>query len=64
MSGEEPIGNTDENKDGEDDDYIDEEEMLDVAEKCFVRIAQEIVKNNLTVRSAFQNFMESEEIEG
>ena len=50
MSGEEPIGNTDENKDGEDDDYIDEEEMLDVAEKCFVRIAQEIVKNNLTVR--------------
>lgn len=23
----------------EDDEYIDEEEMLDVAEKCFVRIA-------------------------
>ncbi len=38
--------------------------MLDIAEKCFVRIAQELVKKSVTVRQAFTNFIISEEIEG
>lgn len=28
----------------DEDEYIDEEVMLDVAEKCFVRIADAIIK--------------------
>jgi hypothetical protein len=28
----------------EEDEYIDEEEMLDVAERCFVRIAEQIIQ--------------------
>ncbi len=38
--------------------------MLDVAEKCFIRIAEEIVKSNQTVRQAFANFIDEEVIEG
>ena len=33
--------------------YIDEEEMLDVAEKCFMRMAEAIIARGLTVRDAF-----------
>jgi hypothetical protein len=29
--------------DEDDEEYIDEEQMLDVAEKCFVRIAEAII---------------------
>jgi hypothetical protein len=29
---------------GDDDDYIDEEQMLDVAERCFQLISQEVLK--------------------
>lgn len=37
--------------------------MLDVAEKCFVKIAEGIIKNNSTVRQAFHQFIISEEME-
>ena len=37
----------------EDDDYIDEEEMLDIAERCFVRIAEAILDAGISVRQAF-----------
>jgi hypothetical protein len=47
----------------EDDEYIDEEEMLDVAEKCFYRIAQELINKGVSVREAFANFIIKEEIE-
>jgi len=41
----------DDDEDGEDgDDYIDEEQMLDVAEKCFIRIAESIIKMGISVR--------------
>lgn len=30
----------------DDDEYIDEEEMLDVAERCFYRIAQELINRS------------------
>jgi hypothetical protein len=38
-----------ENEEGE-DDYIDEEEMLDIAERCFVRIADAILNSGISVR--------------
>lgn len=38
--------------------------MLDVAERCFVRIAQAIISKGLTVRSAFSQFIITEEVEG
>ena len=43
--------------DGEEDDYINEEEMLDVAEKCFVKIAEAILERNCSVRQAFSKFI-------
>ena len=57
-------GDEEEEGEDEDDEYIDEEEMLDVAEKCFVRIAQSIIEKGLNVRTAFANFIIKEEIEG
>jgi len=47
----------------DEDDYIDEEQMLDIAEQCFVRIAEAIIKNRLTVRKAFKDFVIREELE-
>ena len=32
---------------------IDEEEMLDIAEKCFMRIAEAIIQKGVSVREAF-----------
>jgi len=32
---------------------IEEEEMLDIAEKCFMRIAEAIIQRQMTVREAF-----------
>lgn len=49
--------------DEEDGEYVDEEVMLDVAEKCFVRIAEAIIKRGQSVRQAFTNFIIKEEIE-
>ena len=43
---------------------IDEEQMLDVAEGCFVKIANAIIGKGQNVRSAFQNFIIQEDIEG
>ena len=33
---------------------IDEEQMLDIAEKCFMRIAEAIIQKGLSVREAFK----------
>ena len=38
--------------------------MLDVAEKCFYRIAQELINVNKNVRSAFHKYIIKEELEG
>jgi hypothetical protein len=46
------------------DDYIDEEEMLDIAERCFVKIADAILEAGVSVRQAFQPFIIRDEIEG
>lgn len=47
----------------DDEDYLGEEDMLDVAEKCFVRIAEAIIASNLSVRSAFQRYIIREQVE-
>lgn len=49
--------------DGEEDDYIDEEQMLDVAEKCFMKIAEAIIQQGISVRKAFKDFIIKEMIE-
>ncbi|CDW71575.1 UNKNOWN [Stylonychia lemnae] len=54
-------GDMEDEQEGEDE--IDEEEMLDVAEKCFIRIAESIIKMGVSVRQAFSNFIIREEIE-
>jgi hypothetical protein len=38
--------------------------MLDIAEKCFVRIAEAILETGISVRMAFQPFIIREEFEG
>jgi len=38
--------------------------MLDIAEKCFARMAQEIKDRGLTVEQAFQKYVQMEEVEG
>ena len=38
--------------------------MLDVAERCFVRIAEAILESGISVRQAFQPFIIREEFEG
>lgn len=48
----------------DDEDLIDEEEMLDIAERCFVRIAEAIIGKGLSVRQAFNNFIIREDMEG
>ena len=52
-----------EGEEGEgDDDYIDEEEMLDVAERCFQLISQEVLKSKVTITEAFGPFIEERDI--
>jgi hypothetical protein len=36
--------------------FMEEEEMLDVAEHCFIRIAENMLLKNMTVRSIFTNY--------
>lgn len=36
--------------DEEDDEYIDEDEMLDIAERCFVKMAEALIRTGQTVR--------------
>jgi hypothetical protein len=38
--------------------------MLDIAEKCFVRIADAIIAKATTVRKAFASFIITEDLEG
>lgn len=38
--------------------------MLDIAEKCFARIAKEIQDRGLTVAGAFEKYVQLEEVEG
>lgn len=35
---------------------IDEEQMLDIAEMCFVKIADQLIKMGITVKEAFARF--------
>ena len=51
-------------EDDQEEDYIDEEEMLDIAERCFMRIAEAILENSVTVRQAFAPFIIREDFEG
>lgn len=37
--------------------------MLDVAEKCFVRIAEALISKQKTVKKAFKNFIITEEVD-
>lgn len=39
---------------------IDEDEMLDIAEKCFMRIADAIIQKNISVREAFKKHISKE----
>ena len=39
---------------------VDEEQMLDIAEICFVRVADQLIKFGLTVRECFGKFAISE----
>jgi hypothetical protein len=48
----------------EEDGEVDEDEMIDVAEKIFVRIADEIIKQQLTVRQVLQEHIFPAEIDG
>jgi hypothetical protein len=66
---ENPLGNPKlQNGDAEhiedDDEYIDDDEMLDVAEHCFKLISHEILKHGVTIREAFSNFIIEQEVEG
>lgn len=42
------------------EDYIDEDKMLDIAEKCFMRIAEAILAKDQTVRDAFRKHITKE----
>jgi hypothetical protein len=43
------------------DEYIDEDKMLDIAEKCFMRIAEAILGYATTVREAFKKHITKDE---
>jgi len=47
--------------DEEEEEAINEEEMLDIAEKCFVRIAESIISRGQTVRESFRKHIVVEE---
>jgi len=60
-----PLNKQSENKDlqeGEED--VDEDEMIDVAEKIFIRIAEEIIQQKTSVRAIFQNNIFDADIDG
>lgn len=59
-----PDNNEEEEDYENDNDYIDEEEMLDIAERCFMRIAEAILEAGVSVRQAFSPFIIREEFEG
>jgi len=39
---------------------IDEEQMLDIAEICFVKMAELLIKKGMTVRDAFGKYASSD----
>ena len=43
-------------KEGEDGKFMDEEEMLDIAENCFIKIAEKMIETNRSVRGIFAKF--------
>lgn len=43
-----------ENNEGEDDDYIDDEEMIRIAESCLIRISEELKKQNIEIKQLFE----------
>lgn len=52
---------------GEDDDLdqeIDDEEMINIAENCLIKIAEELLNKNITVRQLYKDDIIDEEIEG
>ena len=51
-------------EDKKDEEVIDEEQMLDIAEKCFVRIADSIIGRGLSVREAFKKHIVREMDDG
>ena len=61
--GESGAAAADMNEGEDEEDYIDEEQMLDVAEKCFMKIAEAIITQGVTVRQAFKPFIMAEQIE-
>jgi len=53
------------NGEGDDlDEEIDDEQMISIAENCLIRIAEELLNKNITVRNLFQGEIIEEEIEG
>lgn len=60
-----PFKEESENKDmQEDEEDVDEDEMIDVAEKIFIRIAEEIIQQKTSVRAIFQNNIFDADIDG
>lgn len=48
-----------------DDEEVDEDEVIDVAEQIFVRIAEAIIKNDIqSIRSVFVDGIFEAEIDG
>ena len=43
---------------------IDDEQMISIAENCLIRIAEELLNKNVTVRQLFEGEILAEEIEG
>jgi hypothetical protein len=60
-----PLKEESENKDmQEDEEDVDEDEMIDVAEKIFIRIAEEIIQQKTSVRTIFQSNIFDADIDG
>ena len=41
---------------------VDEEQMLDIAENCFIKIGDHLLSKNVSVKEAFNEFIQTEEI--
>lgn len=42
---------------------LDEEKMLDIAESCFVRLAESLLEKNLSIRQAFSTYIVREQLD-
>lgn len=45
-------------------DEIDDEQMIDIAESCLIKIAEALITHNISIRVLFQDEILTEEIEG